>query len=65
MAAFLRTKVTLHAAKEKIWSPSNTPIFFEKYDEVEVIEDEEIQYTEATEVVGNNVTENVDEQQVF
>jgi len=74
MAAFLRTKVTLHAAKEKIWSPSNTPIFFEKYDEVEVIEDEEgnhqgtpiqeAQYVEAETVL--EVTQSAtDEQQVF
>lgn len=41
VAAFLRTKIVLHAAKEKIWSPSNTPVFFERYDEIEV--DEEIQ----------------------
>lgn len=38
MAAFLRTKIVLHAAKEKIWSPSNTPVFFERYDEIEIDE---------------------------
>ena len=60
MAAFLRTKIVLHAAKEKIWSPSNTPVFFERYDDIEIEEEmqegaeaQEAQYVEAETVLEN------------
>ena len=60
VAAFLRTKIVLHAAKEKIWSPSNTPVFFERYDDIELeeetqegVEAQEAQYVEAETVLEN------------
>lgn len=63
VAAFLRTKIVLHAAKEKIWSPSNTPVFFERYDDIEQEEEEfentpvqEAEYVEAETVSENSQT---------
>lgn len=45
MPGFLRTKLVLHATKEKCWAIGMTPAAIEQFEDIEIDEDEEVQVT--------------------